>query len=127
MPLPMPLLHFVMGLVRFTGDIMLLGHKKFTLGNEVQYTVDYSKKGHLDAYTLFPIEPLRDGDSIVSATVNASASDVTVGSPAVVEGHKVVFLLGGGSLNELFTVAVSITTNTTETFVDTISFHVVSP
>lgn len=106
---------------------MLLGRKLFTLGDTVQWTVDYSEDPCSGPYTIVPTFPIRDGDSITSATVTSDKVDVTVGTVTVFEGHLVTFKLSGGSLNELFTLTVSIVTNNTETFKDTIQFSIVAP
>jgi hypothetical protein len=106
---------------------MLLGRKIFTLGDTVQWTIDYSEHPCSDPYTIVPTNPVRDGDSITTATVTSDKVDVTVGTVTVFEGHLVTFKLSGASLNELFTLTVSITTNNGETFKDTIQFTVAAP
>lgn len=106
---------------------MLLARKFLTLGSTEQFTVDYSERRCSDPYTIASFYPIRDGDSITSATVVSSATDVTVGTVTVYEGHKVVFKLSGGVVNEVFTLTVSVTTDNGETFIDTVSFTVVAP
>ena len=107
---------------------MLIANKKFTLGDVVQYTVDYSEHPDSDGVNVIPAKaPIRDGDSITSATVTADKTDVTVASVVVYEGHKVVFKISGGSLNEVFTLTIVVHTDNTETFVDTLTFTVVAP
>ena len=106
---------------------MLLARRNFTLGNIAQYTVDYSEHTRWDPFTINAAFPIRDGDSITSATVTSSVTDVTVAAPTVYEGHKVVFKLSGGSINELFTLTIVVVTNNSETFTDTIDFMVVAP
>jgi hypothetical protein len=107
---------------------MLLALKPFTLGTTVQWTVDYSEHPCTsDPFTIAPPYPVRDGDSITSATVTCDKVDVTLTAATVFEGHKVVFKISGASVNELFTVTVTIITSNTETFKDTIQFQTVSP
>ena len=106
---------------------MLLATKQFTLGDTVQYTIDYREHPGSGPYNIVPPFPVRDGDSITTATVVSTSSDVTITNVSVKEGHKVFFVLSGGVLNETFTVTITINTDNTETFVDTIIFTVVSP
>ena len=106
---------------------MLLATKQFTLGDTIQYTVDYREHPGSGPYTIVPPNPVRDGDRITSTTVVSNSSDVTITGAVVKEGHKVFFVLSGGVLNETFTVTITINTDNTETFVDTIIFTVVSP
>ena len=106
---------------------MLLARKTFTLGDIVQYTIDYREHPGADPFTIPSEFPIRDGDSITAAAVTSNVSDVTVGTVTVFEGHKVVFLLSGGSINEVFTLTIQVTTNNSEIFKDTVTFNVVNP
>ena len=106
---------------------MLLARKQFTLGNIAQYTIDYSEHPCYDPYTIAAFYPVRDGDSIASATVTASNVNVTVGAVTVYEGHKVVFKLSGGVVNEAFTLTIVTVTSNSETFTDTVAFTIVAP
>ena len=106
---------------------MLLARKTFTLGDTVQWTVDYREQPATDLFTIPSAFPVRDGDSITTATVVSNLVDVTVGTVTVYEGHKVVFLLSGASINEVFTLTVVVHTDNSEVFTDTILFTVVNP
>lgn len=106
---------------------MLLSWEKFTLGDKVQYTIDYRERPSSRPYTISAAVPIRDGDSITSATVISTSSDITISTPTIYQGHKVVFFVSGGVVNEIFTITITINTDNTEIFVDTIIFNVVSP
>jgi hypothetical protein len=106
---------------------MLLARKTHTLGSIVQWQVDYGERPCWDTYVIPSKVPLREGDSITTATVTSDKPDVTVGTVTVFEGHKVTFLLSNGSLNELFTLTVVINTTNSEKFEDTVQFSVVAP
>ena len=106
---------------------MLLATKQFTLGDTIQYTVDYREHPGSGPYTIVPPNPVRDGDSITSTTVVSNSSDVTITGAVVKEGHKVFFVLSGGVLNETFTLNIVANDNFGEVLNDQIAFTVVAP
>lgn len=93
---------------------MLLGKFVHTAGDTRRRVIDYS---------LF----LERGNAITAATVTVDAADVTLSNVMVLEGNKVSFLVGGASLNEVFTITVHCTLRSTETVTDTIQFTGVKP
>lgn len=93
---------------------MLLARKRFTLGNTTRYQVSYKRW-------------LKDGTWITSATVTASATDVTISGKTIVEGNSVVFYVAGASINEAFTVTLVISTSNSEVVTDTIDYITVAP
>lgn len=93
---------------------MKLASRAHTVGNKVFWTVDYDNW-------------LEDGVTISSAVVTVTDASVTVGTPVIEDGHKVRFYVFGGTLNQSFTVSVSIVDTKTQTKNDTIDFTVVAP
>lgn len=88
---------------------MLLGQKYHTAGNVIRYEIDYSNW-------------LEDGVSLLTAAVTGGPTDITITGVGLLTPHKVVFTLHGGSVNESFTLAVSITDSRGETKNDTVGF-----
>lgn len=100
---------------------MLLGRKTHTAGNETRYEIDYDN--WLD--TGETISPT--GNTVVlSAAFTATVTDVTI-TGIQVTASKIYFMLGGGSLNEVFTLDVHAETTRGEEKNDTLGFTVVAP
>ena|SRR5258708_4286613 len=99
---------------------MLLKTIQHTAGNKIRYEIDY------DAF-------LEEGTSLSSGTVvldpanSPQPTDVTIGAVTVGQGHRLIFMLSGGSGNEAFTVDVSATDSRGEIKNDTIKFQIVAP
>jgi hypothetical protein len=96
---------------------MNLGRKPFTIGNTTRFSVDYSAW-------------LEDGVTLVSGTaakLDSTPADITVSGVSVAPSGKLYYTLAGGSLNETFTIAVSITDSRGEVKNDTCNFNCVSP
>ena len=93
---------------------MLLGRKVHTAGNIIRYEIDYS-------------DWLEEGVSLVTATVTGAPSDITLTGVGMLTPHKVVFTMGGGSVNENFTLAVQVTDTRNETKNDTVGFTIQAP
>jgi hypothetical protein len=93
---------------------VVLGRKQQTVGNTIQYFVDYW-------------QAIKDGYAISSATVTSSSADTTITSVTVLEGHVVSFYLSGGVLNEQFTVTIQVTDTNSEVSNDTILFQIIAP
>lgn len=96
---------------------MNLGRKLFTVGNTTRYSVDYSVW-------------LDDGVTLISGTAAMgvpSVADVAITAVSVAPSGKLYFTLVGGSLNENFTIAVSITDSRNGVKNDTCSFQCVAP
>lgn len=94
---------------------MLLGNRPFTVGNQTDYSVDYSAW-------------LEQGETLASGTAVASGvSDITVSKVSVTPSRKLLFTLQGGSLNETFTVALQVVSSRGERKNDTAIFRCVAP
>ena len=96
---------------------MSLGRKNFTVGNTTRFSVDYS-------------DWLERGDTLVSGTAVMgvpAASDIVISSVSVAPSNRLYFWLSGGSLNELFTIAVQITDSRGGVKTDVCQFIVVAP
>ena len=96
---------------------MNLGRKPFTVGNTTRFSVDYSQW-------------LDEGVTLASGTAVKAAggpSDITVSAVTAAPSGKLYFTLAGGSLNENFTIAVSITDSRSEVKNDTCNFNCVAP
>lgn len=94
---------------------MNLGRKPFTVGNTSRFSVDYSNW-------------LEEGCTLKSGTaVVNGVNDVTITNVLVAPSGRLYFTLAGGSLNENFTVAVSITDSRNEIKNDTCAFNCVAP
>lgn len=99
---------------------MSLGRRAHGAGNHIRYVVDYSNW-------------LEEGESLVSGTVvldpdfTATVTDITIGTPAVTPSNHLVFMMSGGSANEVFTLDVQATNSRGEIKNDTIEFYVVDP
>lgn len=96
---------------------MNLGRKNFTVGNTTRYSVDYSQW-------------LLEGCTLVSGTAVMgvpSAADIVISAVSVAPSGRLYFTLHGGSLNELFTIAVSITDSRGEIKNDTCNFACQTP
>lgn len=96
---------------------MNLGRKPFTVGNTTRYSVDYSAW-------------LFDGCTLVSGTATMLAggpADIVISAVSVAPSGRLYFTLHGGSLNEVFTIAVSITDSRSEIKNDTCNFNCVAP
>src|ERR1035437_9552141 len=96
----------------------LLKNILFTAGNKTRFRLDYS-------------EWLEDGSTLTSGTVTLlgvpTIVDVVISGAAVdAQGH-LVFFVAGGSVNEVFTIAVQATDSRGEITNDTISFSCVAP
>src|ERR1035437_8833113 len=91
----------------------------FTVGNKIRFRLDYS-------------EWLEDGSPVASGSAALVAvvppvTDVVVSAISVdAQGH-LVFFIAGGSVNEVFTIAVQGVTSRGEIKNDTISFSCVAP
>lgn len=96
---------------------MNLGRKPFTIGNTTRFSVDYSN-------WLEEGCTLKTGTAVMGVP---SVSDVTITNVSVAPSNRLYFTLNGGSLNENFTIAVSITDSRNEIKNDTCSFNCVSP
>jgi len=97
---------------------MQIAIKRHTAGNIIRYEVDYSAW-------------LEDGRTLkgtgFSATFVAPApADATLSAVSVTE-DTLYFVLGGGSVNETFTVQVQVTDTLNEVVIDTIQFFVQAP
>lgn len=96
---------------------MLLGRKIHGAGDHIRYAVDYSNW-------------LGDGESLVSGTVvldpafTATVTDVVLSGVVVTPSHHLVFVMSGGSANEVFTLDVQITNSRGEIKNDTIEFSI---
>lgn len=91
-----------------------IAHRNHTVGDVRQYFVSYD-------------EVMRRGDWITIAAVTSSTPDAVITGKAIIEPHKIMFFVGGGVLNEDFTVSLIVTDNNSEIFNDTMAFHVVAP
>jgi hypothetical protein len=97
----------------------LLKTINFTVGNKTRFRLDYS-------------EWLEDGSTLASGTaavlvVVPAITDVIVSAVSVdAQGH-LVFFVAGGSVNEVFTIAVQAVDSRGEIKNDTISFSCVAP
>lgn len=93
-----------------------LGRKSFTVGNTTRYSVDYSQW-------------LDEGVTLVSGTavVSPAVADIMISAVSVAPSGRLYFTLHGGSLNETFTIAVSITDSRGEVKNDTCNFNCVAP
>lgn len=97
---------------------MIIGRKQHTAGNVTRYEIDYE-------------EWLDEGRTLensgFSATLVAPApTDVTITNVSVT-AHRLFFFVGGGSINEAFTVQTQVTDTLGEIVIDTITFTVVQP
>lgn len=99
---------------------MRLGKRTFTAGNRIRFTVDYDN-------WLEPGESLTGGTVALAAEFTATVTDITIEVPAINASRELVFYMEGGSVEEVFTLEVQVTTNRDETKVDTIDFVVVAP
>ena len=93
---------------------MKLASRSHTVGNKVFWTVDY-------------LNWLENGVSVVSASVSCTDTSVTLGTPVVLDGHKVKFSVQGATLNQNFTVSVAMTESKGQIKNDTIAFTTVAP
>jgi hypothetical protein len=96
---------------------MNLGRKNFTVGNTTRYSVNYSAW-------------LEDGVTLVSGTAVMgvpSVADIVISAVSVAPSGRLYFTLHGGSVNENFTIAVSITDSRSEIKNDTCPFQCVAP
>lgn len=99
---------------------MLLGQKAFTAGNKTRFEIDYS-------------DWLDEGVTLTAVTVvmdpkfTATVTDVVISGVLVQLGHKVVFFLNGGSVNETFLLDVRATDSRSEIKNDTLGFTIITP
>jgi len=96
---------------------MNLGRKSFTIGNTRRYSVNYQ-------------DWLAEGCTLASGTatmLTPGITDIVITSVAVAPSGRLYFTLAGGSANEIFTVAVSITDSRGEVKNDTCNFNCVAP
>ena len=92
----------------------LLGNRQITVGDTRRYEVDYCGF-------------LQQGDVLSATTVTDNGATSTTTSAALdVTSTKVFFLVTAGTLGEVFTVAIQVTTVFGEIVNDTIAFQVVS-
>jgi hypothetical protein len=97
--------------------IMNLGRKPFTIGNTRRYSVNYS-------------EWLEHGETLASGTatmLTPGINDIVISGVSVAPSNRLYFTLAGGSANEIFTIAVSITDSRGEVKNDTCNFNCVLP
>jgi hypothetical protein len=99
---------------------MLLGRKVHGAGDHIRYVIDYSN-------WLEEGESLSDGDVVLAPEFTATVTDVIVGTAAATPSNCLVFMLSGGSANEVFTLNVQATNSRAEVKNDTIDFTVVAP
>lgn len=88
-------------------------------GNHIRYEIDYS-------------DFLEDGTHLTTGTVTSDPgspvpADVTIGPVTVSPSNRLIFLLSGGSVNELFTLDVQVTNSRNEVKNDTLSVYIIAP
>jgi hypothetical protein len=93
---------------------MILGNRQHTAGNAIRYIVDYTNW-------------VTDGEGLASSIVTSSSPDVVVSNVIVRPDHHISFILTGGVVKEVFTVALQTTSTISEVHNSTINFTVVAP
>lgn len=91
-----------------------LGCRNHTLGNTTRYILDYSNW-------------LLQDETLVTGTVTCPSPDVVVSAVKTNPDSTISFLVSGGAINEVFTLAIQATNSRGEVKNDTASFLVVSP
>lgn len=99
---------------------MQIGSFQHSAGDTLRYEVDYT-------YWLDEGRTLKNTGYAVSITSPSPAPADVMISQISVTADKLYFFVGGGSVNETFTVQVQVTDTLNEVVVDTISFTVTAP
>lgn len=84
-------------------------------------------QGDIRQQTMDYCNAMAHGEWITGVVVNVDSVNVIISGTDILEPNQVVFFVGGGVIDDDFTVTVTITKNTTEVFNDTIDYHVVAP
>lgn len=96
-----------------------LGRKVHGAGDTIRYTIEYDQ-------WLLPGESLKPPCTVVLAP-GSTVSDVTVSGVAILPSNEVVFVLSGGSANEVFTLNVQATSSRDEVKNNTMEFFINPP
>jgi len=99
---------------------MLLGRRAHGAGDHIRYVVEYDN-------WLLPGESLVSGTVVLAPEFTATVTDVTIGTPVVNPSNELVFMMSGGSVDEIFTLDVQIVNSRGEIKNDTIEFFVTAP
>lgn len=98
-----------------------LGRKVHGAGDTTRYVIEYEQwllEGESLKQTGFSVELDPDETDVV---------DVVITDVVVTPSNEIVFLLAGGSANEVFTVEVQATNSRNEIKNDTIEFFIAAP
>lgn len=97
-----------------------LGRKVHSAGDTIRYVIEYEQW-------------LAEGDSLKSTGFSvvldpaSTVADITVSGVAVTPSNEIVFVLAGGSANEVFTLNVQATNSRNEVKHNTIEFFIGTP
>lgn len=97
---------------------MIIGNKLHSAGDTIRYEVDYT-------YWLEDGRTLKN-TGFSASIVGTPPADVTVTNVSVT-ADRLYFFIGGGSVNETFTLQVQVTDTLNEVVVDTIGFTITAP
>lgn len=97
-----------------------LGQKVHSAGNTIRYVIDYSN-------WLNEGESLKQTGFSVVMDAASTVADINISGVAVTPSNEIVFLMAGGSANEVFTLDVQATNSRNEIKKDTIGFFVSAP
>jgi hypothetical protein len=99
---------------------MLLGRRAHGAGDEIRYVIEYEN-------WLLPGESLTSGTVELNSEFTATVTDITITGVVVNSANELVFVLAGGSVEEIFTLDVQIVNSRDEVKNDTIEFFIVAP
>jgi hypothetical protein len=96
---------------------MLLASKTHTVGNDSRWYINYRPF----------LGPGRKLLTVALSVASDTTPAATADTATILEGERVSFYTHDGTLNEVFTVTVTVTTDDTQTVIDTVKFTVVAP
>lgn len=97
-----------------------LGRKVHGAGDTIRYVIEYDN-------WLLPGESLHPTDNTVELDPASTVLDVEITEVTTTPSNEIVFLLAGGSANEVFTLNVQATNSRDEVKNDTIEFFIAAP
>lgn len=112
---------------------MLIAQRVQSAGDKTRYEIDYSGNGGDGGHRSIQVPWLDEGMSLTSGTVildpknNPQPTDIVIGAVTVGSNTRLIFTVGGGSANEMFTLDVQAVNSRAEIKNDTILFRIVAP
>lgn len=97
-----------------------LGSRVHYAGNTIRYVIEYDQ-------WLQEGESLKAPCTVAVAAQTPPITDVTITGITTTPSNEIVFLMGGGSANEVFTLNVLATNSRNEVKNDTIEFSINTP